>query len=119
VFQWGGRVQIGSHTIEFFDGFEICQGGPEACRATLNGSVIEGKKFDPSPLAYKGTILLPMRKNTFFKSGYVLVQIDPETRAIKALSKIHGYMKLRCIEEQQVEFWTNAWEGEIAILPLP
>ena len=110
-------MQIGDHTVDFFDCFEVCQGGPQACRVSVNGWVIEGK-FDPSPLLLNGAILLPMRKNTFLKSGYVLTQIDPAAESLKAISKIHDYMRLRRVEEKVVEFWTNAWEGETAFLAL-
>jgi hypothetical protein len=112
-------LQIGGHTLEFFDCFEVCQGGPEACRILVNGQLIEGEKFDPSPLLVDGAILLPMRRNSFFKSGYVLTQIDPSDGALKVVSKIHSYMRLRRIDGQAVEFWTNASEGETAILLLP
>ena len=113
------QVEIAGHTLDFFDCFEICQGGPEACRLSIDGYPIVGRKFDPSPLLFEDAILLPMQKVSFFKSGYVLVQIDLETRAIKTLSKTHSYMKLYAIHERSVEFATTAWGEDTALCIIP
>lgn len=113
------QIEVGGYTLDFFDCFEICQGGPEACRLSVDGWLLEDCKFDPSPLLLDETILLPMRKSSFFKSGYVLVQIDPRNSTIKTLSKIHGYMKLKAIEGRAVEFATTAWGEDTARHVIP
>lgn len=113
------QVNVGGHTLDFFDCFEVCQGGPEACALSIDGWVLEDRKFDPSPLLFEETILLPMRKISFFRSGYVLVQIEPRSSTIKTLSKIHSYMKLKAIEGKTVEFATTAWGEDTARYEMP
>lgn len=113
------QVEVGGHILDFFDCFEVCQGGPEACRLSIDGWLLEDRKFDPSPLLFDGTLLLAMRKITFFKSGYALVQIDPRNSTIKTLSKIHGYMKLKAIEGRTVEFATTAWGEDTVRYEIP
>jgi hypothetical protein len=113
------QVEVGGHNLDFFDCFEVCQGGPQACRLSIDGWPIEGRKFDPSPLIFEETILLPMRKISFFKSGYVLVQIDPRNYSIKGLSGIHNYMKLKAIKERTVEFRITSWGEETVRLNIP
>jgi hypothetical protein len=112
------QLEIDSHVIEFCGCMEICQGGPEACDLLIDGMPIEGR-FDPSPLHFEGMILVPKRKISFLKSGYVLVAIDPNTGRTKVLSKIFGYMRLVRIEDRIVEFASTAWGDETAHYRLP
>jgi hypothetical protein len=113
------QLEVGGHSLKFFDCLEVCQGGPEACSLIVDGWLLKPGRFDPSPLLFEETILLPMRKISFFKSGYVLVRIDPRASTIKTLSKIHGYMKLKAIEGRTVEFATSAWGDDISSYTIP
>ncbi len=74
------QTVIAGHNLSFFDCREISQGGPEACSLSLDGSPIERWRFDPSPLEYEGTILVPVRKSNFLTYGYALARLDPSTR---------------------------------------
>jgi len=78
-----------------------------------------GEKFDPSPLLHEGKILIPMRKISFWRSGYVLIRLDPSTLIIERISKVHEYMKLVRTREQSVKFATTAWGTATAFLTLP
>jgi len=80
---------------------------------------VDGCKFDPSPLAFEDKILMPMRKITFFKSGYVLALLDPKSYTIETISKVHGYMRLKGIEGRTVEFATTAWGEDRASYDIP
>lgn len=113
------RIEVGGYELDFFDCIEVGQGGPEACTLSIDGWFVEGRKFDPSPLAFVDKLLIPMRKITFFKSGYVLAQLDPKNSEVKTISKIHGYMKLKRIEGRTVEFATTAWGEALASYPIP
>lgn len=113
------QIKIESHELVFFDCMEICQGGPEACSVSINGELIEGHKFDPSPLAFEDKILVPMRKIGFFKSGYVLVRINPISLVIEPISKIYNYMRLSRIDGRSIEFATTAWGSETAHFAIP
>lgn len=108
------RVEVGGYDLEFFDCFEICQGGPEACSLIVDGWLLEGQKFDPSPLLFEGKILLPMRKIGFFKSGYVLTLINSGVSEIRVKSKDYGYMRLISIDNRDVTFATTAWGDNTA-----
>lgn len=111
-------MELNGHDMEFFDCREICQGGPVACSLIADGWLLEGQKFDPSPLQFDGKILLPMRKIGFFKSGYVLTLIDPNDYKITILSKVHGYMRLISIHDRIVTFATTAWGDNTATLSI-
>lgn len=111
-------MELDGHELEFFDCREICQGGPAACSLILDGWLLEGRKFDPSPLTFDGKILLPMRKIGFFKSGYVLALINPSACKIIAVSKIYPYMRLISVEGRVVTFATTAWGDNTATLSI-
>jgi hypothetical protein len=113
----GVLVEINGHTVEFFDYREICQGGPKACNLLIDQRLIEGR-FDPSPLSIAGKLLIPKRKISFFKSGYVLTAIDLNTGETQALSKIIPYMKLLKIDDGYIQFATTVWGSETGRLPL-
>jgi hypothetical protein len=107
-------IQLGEHNLDFFDCVEVGQGGPEACSLVVDGWLIEKRKFDPSPLPFDDLILIPMRKISFFKSGYALTLIDPRGQTIKTISKVHGYMKLLRVDARQIEFATSAYGDSTA-----
>lgn len=113
------RVKLGDYSLEFFDCAEVCQGGPLACSVTIDGWHEGNRRFDPSPLLFEDRILLPMRRIGFFKSGYVLTQLDPRDFSIKVVSKIHAYMRLKQIEGRRVEYFTTAWSENTAFLEIP
>ncbi|MCW2395159.1 hypothetical protein M2344_001635 [Sphingobium sp. B8D3C] len=52
------RIEVGGHDLDFFDCIEVGQGGPEACTLSIDGWLVEGCKFDPSPLAFEDKILI-------------------------------------------------------------
>jgi len=104
---------IAGHTLLFFDCHEVGQGGPEACSLSLDGYPIERWRFDPSPLEYEGTILVPVRKSNLLTYGYALARIDPSTRKVSIVSKVQGYMKLLRMEGRDVIFATKNYGTEI------
>lgn len=114
---WGEvavRADLDGTALEFFDGIEVCQGGPLVFKLLVNNTLIEGHQFDASPLALEGEILVPMRKRGFFKSGYVLARIDAETASVQVISKVHEYMRLVRVEGPSVVFETTAWGDQTA-----
>lgn len=109
---------IAGHTLLFFDCHEVGQGGPEACALSLDGEPIERWRFDPSPLEYGGTILVPVRKNNLLTYGYALARIDPSTRKVSVVSKVHGYMKLLRVEGRDVVFAIKTYGAETATITI-
>lgn len=109
----GMETVIAGHTLLFFDCREVGQGGPEACSLSLDGYPIERWRFDPSPLEYEGTILVPVRKSNFLNYGYALARIDPLTRKVSIVSKVRGYMKLLRMEGRGAVFATKTYGTEI------
>lgn len=109
---------VAGHALLFFDCHEVGQGGPEACSLSLDGYPIERWRFDPSPLEYEGAILVPVRKSNFFTYGYALARIDPSTRKVSVLSKVHQYMKLLRVEGRAVVFATATCGSETGTVAL-
>jgi len=113
------QINLNGQTLEFSDCMEVGQGGPQACSLAVNGNSIVGEKFDPSPLLHDGKILIPMRKIGFWKSGYVLIRLDPSSLTMERISRVHGYMRLIRSHQTSVEFVTTAWGTGTAAVPLP
>ena len=123
------RLTMLGHELEFSGCNEVCQGGPLACTLTIDGWLVERRnalgfrstslRFDPSPLEYAGSILVPVRKSNVLIFGYALARIDPATCQVSVISKVHGYMKLLRIEGQSVVFATKAYGSETATVRLP
>lgn len=111
------QIEINGHAIELCGYFEICQGGPEACDLLVDRRPVDGR-FDPSPLPFLGNMLIPKRRISFFKSGYVLTMIDLKTVKEKRLSRIIPYMRLIKVEDGVVEYVTTAWGVETARLSI-
>ena len=103
------QTVVAGHTLLFFDCREVGQGGPEACSLSLDGYPIARWRFDPSPLEYEGAILVPVRKSNFFTYGYALARIDPPTRKVSIVSKVHEYMKLLRVDGRSVVFATTTY----------
>jgi hypothetical protein len=101
------EMVLGGHTLLFFDCHEVGQGGPEACSLSLDGYPIERWCFDPSPIEYEGAILIPVRKSNFLNYGYALARIEPTSRKVSVVSKVHGYMRLLRLEGRTVIFATT------------
>jgi hypothetical protein len=112
------QILVAGHTLNFLDCCEIGQGGPEACSLSLDGFPIPKWSFDPSPLEYRGTILIPVRKGGFWELGYALARIDPSTRKVSVISKVRGYMKLLRVEGNTVVFATTTYGPETGSLDL-
>ncbi|MHA6770127.1 hypothetical protein [Sphingobium ummariense] len=111
------QIEINGYAIELCGYSEICQGGPEACDLLVDRRPIEGR-FDPSPLAYSGNMLIPKRKISLLKSGYVLTMIDLRSLKETRLSKVMPYMKLIKVQDGIVEYATTARSSETARLSL-
>lgn len=112
------EIVLAGHTLEFFDCHEIVMGGPEACRLRLDDFPIDRWRFDPSPLEYEGTILVPARKRGFLMYGYALARVQPVTRKVSILSKVHQYMRLLRIDGRSVVFATATFGDETAFITL-
>ena len=115
------------HGLEFSGCEEVCQGGPLACALSIDGEPVERRllwiaqtslRFDPSPLEYHGTILIPMLQRGGWASGYVLTRIDPTTRRVFVVSKKRPYMKLLRIEAQAVIFASAAYGSDTGSISL-
>jgi hypothetical protein len=113
------RIVVAGHILEFFDCREIGQSGPEACSLSLDGAPMKGWRFDPSPLEYEGAILVPVRKADFFGLGYALARVDPSTRRVSILSKVHGYMRLLRVEGRSVVFATTTHRPDTDRIEIP
>jgi len=97
-------IVLAGYTLDFWDCREIVGSGPEACSLSIEGDWIEGKRFDPSPLEWQSSILIPVRKIGFFSSGFALGRIAPSTRQVSLISKTFPYMKLLRLEGDAVVF---------------
>lgn len=60
-----------------------------------------------------------MRKSNFLTYGYALARIEPETRNVSVISKVHGYMRLIRLEGEAVVFATTAYSDDTKTIPLP
>ena len=122
------RLVMLGHELEFSGCNEICQGGPLACTLTIDGWLVERRnalglkstslRFDPSPVEYEGSILVPVRKSNFLIFGYALARIDPATCQVSVISKVHGYMKLLRVEGRSVVFATKTYGTETGTIRL-
>lgn len=88
------QIELDGVTLKFSGCMEVCQGGPDACSLAVNGKAVVGERFDPSPLLHDGNILIPMRKKGFWKSGYVLIRLNPSSLKIERISRVQDYMRL-------------------------
>jgi len=123
------RLTMLGRELEFSGCNEVCQGGPLACTFTIDGSLVEGRnalgfrsrslRFDPSPLEYAGSILVPVRKSNLLIFGYALARINPATCHVSVISKVHEYMRLLRIDGQSVVFATKAYGSQTARIRLP
>jgi hypothetical protein len=105
-------ARIAGHEIAFLNCSEIGQGGPEACEMWIDGRRVPREYFDPSPLAYRDGILIPVRRISFFASGYALAFVDPARLKLRVVSKIQGYMRLIEVTGDEVTFVTRAYDDD-------
>jgi hypothetical protein len=122
------RLIMLGHELEFSGCNEVCQGGPLACTLTIDGWLVERRnalgsrstslRFDPFPLEYEGSILVPVRKSNILIFGYALARIDPDTCQVSVISKVHEYMKLLRIERKSVVFATKTYGSETGTIGL-
>ena len=71
-------------------------------------------KFHPTPLAFGGVVLVPLRE----ASRFYLVRIDPETLEMTKLSGGFPYMRLLRVVGNEVEFSTWRDDREIRTVSL-
>jgi len=103
---------IAGRTLMFFDCREVGQAGPEACSISLDGSPIANWRFDPSPLEFRGAILIPVRKPGLLDLGYALARIEQSSRNISVISRVYGYMKLLRVEGETLVFATSTYGAD-------
>lgn len=111
-------ARIAGHEVIFSNCSEIAQGGPEACDMEIDGRLVPRERFDPSPLAYRDGILIPVRRINFFNSGYALAFVDPASLKLRVISKIQGYMRLIEVNGDEVAFLTTTFNDERDSLPV-
>lgn len=114
---------LAGHSVEFADCYEVGQGGPDTCSMSIDGEPVAKRflwglprtlRFHPTPLEFKGDILVPLWEATRF----YLVRIDPLTLKVRRLSRGFGYMRLLRVEGAEVEFstWWDDRETHIVTL---
>lgn len=104
-------MTLAGHSIEFSDCAEVGQGGPEACTMSVDGELVRvrylwwlrsPRRFHPSPLEWRGDILVPLREAGHF----YLARVNPRTLRVAKLGRGYSYMRLLKVDENGVEFST-------------
>ena len=104
--------------LRFEDCREVGQGGPEACLFFINGRQVSDQQFDPSPLAYKGGFLIPVRRANLLGYGYALSHVDEQTLQVKIVSRVMGYMRLLRLIDECVEYSPKTYGDDKRLLKL-
>ena len=114
---------LAGHLVEFDDCMEVGQGGPETCTMSIDGQLVtlrylwglrSPRRFHPTPLEWRGDILIPLRETVRF----YLARVDPLTLNVRKLSRGYAYMRLLRVVGEQVEFSTWGDDRETDLLAL-
>lgn len=82
--------EVKGSTIVIVNRMEICQGGPEAGKLTVNGELFcERERFGGPFLLNDTMILIPCFHSGIVSSGFRIVLINLKTKALNIISKQH------------------------------
>lgn len=106
--------QIANYYIKYFDLKEICQGGPEVGKVSINNKDILCKYDFGGPFYINGEFVYnTIFKRSIFGSGFILSRIKMSTLEIEELGKKEELIFLKSVNFNSIEYYVDLDKNEI------
>lgn len=102
---------IEGHLIKYSSFIEICQGGPEVARLSIDGRFLGAERdiyFGGPPVFYKGYMFVPHLKKSFLSRYFKLCVIDLNNLSMKEIGGKEELILLKEVNDNTIYFFRES-----------
>jgi hypothetical protein len=110
--------RCGSYRLKYSSLFEICQGGPEVGKLSINNKLLNEYLFGGPIICNGNFLILPLFIKSFFNSGFKICIIDLITLKVRTISKKKDLIILDRLEINKLYYYESIDSNEVKTLLL-